>query len=59
MANATLFTAMRGKDDLLVVQVLDLRPLGLDIFSDAQGLHVMGSTLVKNKFHGIPVVMVV
>lgn len=44
-------------NDVLIINGLDLRPLGLDIYSDAQGLHIMGSTMTKNMTSGVPVVM--
>ena len=46
-------------NDVLTINRLDLRPLGLKIYSDAQGLHIMGSTMIANKISGVPVVMVV
>lgn len=46
-------------NDDLIINGLDLRPLGLEIYSDAQVLHIMGSTITANKISGVPVVMVV
>ena len=46
-------------NDVLNINGLDLRPLGLKIYSDAQGLHIMGSTMTANMISGVPVVMVV
>ena len=57
LAQATLITAVRGAADALSVTVLDLRPVGLEIFLDARGLHVLGSTLTRNAVAGVPVVL--
>ena len=46
-------------NDVLNINGLDLRPLDLEIYSDAQGLHIMGSTMTANMITGVPVVMVV
>ena len=46
-------------NDVLIINGLDLRPLGLEIYSDAKGLHIMGSTMTTNMISGVPVVMVV
>ena len=46
-------------NDDLIINGLDLRPLDMEIYSDAQGLHIMGSTMTKNVLSGVPVVMVV
>ena len=51
--------AMSTVNDVLTINRLDLRPLGLKIYSDAQGLHIMGSTMTANMISGVPVVMVV
>lgn len=57
--NTVLLRAVRSDADILTVQALDLRILGLDIFLDkSKVLHVVGSTLSKAEFHGMPVVMV-
>lgn len=60
LAQDTLLSATLGDDDTLVVQKLNLRPLGLAIFFDsaADGLHLMGSTLQSNKLLGVPVALV-
>ena len=54
--NTVLLSAISSLQGLNV-NILDLRPLGLDIFKDDQGLHIMGNTLVKNTFHGVPVIL--
>ena len=46
-------------NDVLIINGLDLRPLGLAIYSDAKGLRIMGSTMTANMISGVPVVMVV
>ena len=51
--------ALSTVNDVLTINRLDLRPLGLKIYSDAQGLHIMGSTMTSNVFSDVPVVMVV
>jgi hypothetical protein len=57
LAQTAIFTATRVDNDTVVMLLFDLRPLGLEIFADALGLHVMGSTLTKTQFHGLPVVL--
>ena len=46
-------------NDDLIINGLDLRPFDLEIYSDAQVLHIMGSTMTSNVISGVPVVMVV
>ena len=46
-----------GKEDVLHITKLDLRPFGLDIFSDEDSLNVMGNSLTKNTFKNIKVVI--
>jgi hypothetical protein len=54
--DTVLFEAMLNANGGLNVHKLDLRPLSLKFFFDAQGLHVMGNTLIKNEFHGVPII---
>lgn len=54
--NTVLLSAISSLQGLNV-NILDLRPLGLDIFKDDQGLHIMGNILGKNVFHGVPVIL--
>lgn len=58
LERTTVLTVSRGDDDALSVLVLDLRPLGLDVFLDAQGLHILGSTLTDSAWVDIPVALV-
>jgi hypothetical protein len=52
-----VLSAISGKEGALWFQRLDLRPFGLNIYADEASLHVMGSTLTKNQFRDIPVVV--
>lgn len=54
---ATLLNALVHENGDLVLRKLDLRPLGLNVFSDELGLHVLDSTLTQNHFNGMPVVL--
>jgi hypothetical protein len=54
--DTVLFEAIQNAHGGLNIHALDLRPLSLKIFFDTQGLHVMGNTLSKSEFHGIPVI---
>jgi len=54
-----VLSAIRGVESSLVVQRLDLRPFGLNIYSDENALHVMGNTLTKNEFRNMSVVVAV
>lgn len=57
--NTVVLQAARHNSEILAVRTLDLRIMGLDIFLDKKKvLCVMGSTLTKAKFHGVPVAMV-
>jgi hypothetical protein len=57
LADNILLNATCGSDDTLILHKLDLRPLGLDIFADNQGLHLMGNTFTQNTFTNIPVIL--
>ncbi len=59
MGPATLINATRGANDGLVIHTLDLRALGLNMFADEMGLHLMGNTMVKSVWHNTPVIVVV
>lgn len=52
-----VFAAVKGSDNVLSVQRLDLRQFGLNIYADEDSLHVMGNTLAKNEFRNVPVVI--
>lgn len=53
----TVLSAIKGDKSFLSVQRLDLRPFGLNIYADEGSLHVMGSTLSKNEFRNVAVVI--
>lgn len=57
LGTTTLLNATCGADDALILHKLDLRPLGLDVFADEQGLHLMGNTFTNNNFSNIPVIL--
>lgn len=42
-----ILTAVTLSEEILEMRI-DLRPLGISVFDDAQGLHVDGSTLARN-----------
>ncbi|MBQ0960535.1 hypothetical protein KAK06_16395 [Ideonella sp. 4Y11] len=52
-----VLSALRGNETVLNVQKLDLRPFGLNIYSDESALYVMGNTLAKNQFRNVSVVI--
>lgn len=52
-----VLSATKGEESFLAVQRLDLRPFGLNIYADEGSLHVMGSTLSKNEFRNVAVVV--
>lgn len=58
MGKLVLLNATRGPKRELPVHALNLRPVGLEVFADKQGLHVMGSAVNAAEVHGLPVVMV-
>ena len=53
----TVLSALKGGDNFLSVQRLDLRQFGLNIYADEGSLHVMGNTLTKNEFRNVAVVI--
>ena len=57
LGKVTLLSAFRKVGDRLDIAVLELRPLGLTIFKDKAGLHILGSTLTMAEFHGVPVIV--
>ena len=52
-----ILSGMRGNNNKLIISKLDLRPFGLNVFSDEEGLTVMGSTLSKNVFNNVAVMV--
>lgn len=58
MGKVTVLNAIRRASGQLGITAIDLRPLGLVIFKDKDGLHILASTLTKAEFHGVPVAMV-
>lgn len=50
-----LFTVVINEAGGLSFYKLDLRPLGLKVFLDDHGLHILESTFNKAVFHGMPV----
>lgn len=44
-------------NNLLIFMKLDLRPFGLNVYTDEGALHVMGNKLAKNEFNNIPVIV--
>ena len=57
MGKVTVLAAIRRASGQLGITALDLRPLGLTIFKDKVGLHILGSTLTMAEFHGVPVIV--
>lgn len=53
----TVLNAIKNKDDSIVVFKLDLRPFGLNVFSDETALQVMGNKLANNVFTNVQVVI--
>lgn len=55
----TVLACMLGNDDVIHITKLDLRPFGLDVFSDQKSLNVMGNTLSSNTFKNIRTVIAI
>ena len=55
--DGTALACLLGKDDVIHITKLDLRPFGLDVFSDENSLNVMGNSLTKNTFKNIKAVI--
>lgn len=54
---ATALACLLGKEDVIHITKLDLRPFGINIYSDEESLNVMGNTLSKNTFKNIKAVI--
>jgi len=54
-AQGVVVSATSQGHDSVLVDALDLRPFGLDVYVDEVGLRVMGNTLTKNTFDGVEV----
>jgi hypothetical protein len=57
MSDATLLSATVADQDILQIHKLDLRCVGLALYADADGLHLMGSTLRNSHFQNVPIVL--
>lgn len=54
-ATALVLAAAARSTDEVAIEALDLRPFGMDIYTDGTKLHVMGNTLSGNTFVGAEV----
>lgn len=55
----TILNVLKSDDGSLVVLKLDLRAFGLDVYTDAGALIVMGSRLSNNQFNNVQTVIAV
>lgn len=52
-----VLSALRPNEDALTILKLDLRPFGLNMYSDESFLQVMGNKLSKNEFRNVGTVI--
>jgi len=56
-SSTTVLTCVVGDINKINILELDLRPFGLDVYSDDKSLKVMGNTLSNNSFKNLKVVI--
>lgn len=52
ISGETVLSAKATSQDVVIVDKLDLRPLGLNLFGDTSSLKVGGNTFSRNSMHG-------
>ncbi|MEZ8107331.1 hypothetical protein [Vibrio cortegadensis] len=52
ISGETVLSAKAPSQDVVVVDKLDLRPLGLNLYGDSSSLKVGGNTFSRNSMHG-------